>query len=371
MEDLQSRGAPLEYWFVKVSCGDLAFLADWIVRRDSGSAEVRISMWVRGTGRVLRSRSRTWREDGTAVEICGCTLTARGATGEVESVRWNLACLPGPWLLEPAPVFARLSQPFDLQLVARPRARFDGTVTVGKETFRIDDAAGTLVHYWGRRLPHAWLWVSADGVGEHDAAVEAALFRSRLWGASKPLVAGGYVAVNALGRTAQIIAPVYGRITAAGNRTAFDVRARTFGQSIDLTARAPQASYNDLGEGIRQTLLADLTVDGWGSCSGRAGLEIRGGPAHGRAPHTTWQHELTSMVMVSASSTKPSCPANKSAKSVSRLLSKEPIRRATHPSLPADPHRCSAGTPVSSPFGVSGPTDQVRAHCRLPCGCHR
>ena len=150
-----------------------------------------------------------------------------------------------------------------------------GTVTVGGETFRVDDVAGTLVHYWGRRLPDAWLWVSADGVGEHDAAVEAALFHSRLWGASKPAVAGGYVAVNDRGRTAQIIAPVYGRITARGIETAFEIRARSWGRSMHLTAGSPHATYNDLGEGIRQTLLGDLTVDGWGSCSGRAGLEIR------------------------------------------------------------------------------------------------
>jgi hypothetical protein len=117
--------------------------------------------------------------------------------------------------------------------------------------------------------------VSADGVGEHDAAVEAALFHSRLWGAPKPAVAGGYVAVNDRGRTAQIIAPVYGRITARGNETAFEIRARSWGRSMHLTAGSPHATYNDLGEGIRQTLLGDLTVDGWGSCSGRAGLEIR------------------------------------------------------------------------------------------------
>ena len=86
---------------------------------------------------------------------------------------------------------------------------------------------------------------------------------------------GGYVAVNDRGRTAQIIAPVYGRITARGNETAFEIRARSWGRSMHLTAGSPHATYNDLGEGIRQTLLGDLTVDGWGSCSGRAGLEIR------------------------------------------------------------------------------------------------
>jgi hypothetical protein len=69
-----------------VSSGGLAFLVDWILRRDSARAEVRISMWVRRIGRVLRSQSGMWREDGTG---------------------------------------------FDLELVARPRARFSGTVTVG------------------------------------------------------------------------------------------------------------------------------------------------------------------------------------------------------------------------------------------------
>lgn len=67
VENFRSRGAPLEYWFVKVSSGDLAFLVDWIVRRDSTRAEVRISMWARRIGRVLRSQSGVWREDGTRV----------------------------------------------------------------------------------------------------------------------------------------------------------------------------------------------------------------------------------------------------------------------------------------------------------------
>ncbi|MGH8828236.1 MAG: hypothetical protein ACRDVZ_11720, partial [Jiangellaceae bacterium] len=79
MDYFRSRGAPLEYWFVKVISGDLAFLVDWIVRRDSALAEVRISMWVRRIGRVLRSQSGGWREDRTGVEICGCTFTSAGS----------------------------------------------------------------------------------------------------------------------------------------------------------------------------------------------------------------------------------------------------------------------------------------------------
>jgi hypothetical protein len=33
MEDFQSRGAPLEYWFFKFNSGPLALLVDFIIRR--------------------------------------------------------------------------------------------------------------------------------------------------------------------------------------------------------------------------------------------------------------------------------------------------------------------------------------------------
>jgi len=72
-----------------------SFLVDWIVRRDSARAEVRISMWVRRIGRVLRSQSGVWREDGSGVEICGCTLTPAHGTGELEDVRWDLVVRAG------------------------------------------------------------------------------------------------------------------------------------------------------------------------------------------------------------------------------------------------------------------------------------
>lgn len=160
VDDLRPRGAPLEYWFVKVGSGELAFLVDWIIRRAGAAAEVRISVWVRGHGRVLRGQSSCWREAGTGVEICGCRLTSSRVTGELEDVRWDLSYAKGPWLLEPAPLPARLLHPFDLELTARPRARFTGTVSVDGEKIRVDDAGGTWVHYWGRRLPDSWLWVS-------------------------------------------------------------------------------------------------------------------------------------------------------------------------------------------------------------------
>jgi hypothetical protein len=106
--------------------------------------------------------------------------------------------------------------------------------------------------------------------------VEAALFRSRLWGLPGPRVTAGYLAVDAGGRRAVVIAPGYGRITARGTESGFDLHARNLTQSLQLTARAGHGAYNDLGEGIHQTLLGNLSVDGLGSCVGQAGLEVRG-----------------------------------------------------------------------------------------------
>lgn len=276
MDDLRPRGTALEYWFVKTGTGDLAFLVDWIVRRSVGAAEVRVSLWVHGRGRVLHRHSGSWRADGGAVEVAGCTLTRSRTAGSVEDVSWDLACVPGEWLFEPAPRPARLLHPFDLELTARPRTRFTGSVVVAGETFRVEGGAGTLVHYWGRRLPDSWVWVSADGVGDDGAVVEAAVFRSRLWGRPRPSLTAGYVVVDGGGGRRQVIAPAYGRVAVRGDQASFEIIGSSRGRSLRVVGAAPRESYNDLGEGIHQTLLGDLTVDGVGSCVGRAGLEVRG-----------------------------------------------------------------------------------------------
>jgi hypothetical protein len=50
----------------------------------------------------------------------------------------------------------------------------------------------------------------------------------------------------------------------------------TGGELIRLDCRAAPEQYNDLGEGIRQTLLGTCRVDGATAVSGSAGLEVRG-----------------------------------------------------------------------------------------------
>jgi hypothetical protein len=280
VKEFRTRGAPLEYWFLKVRSGELSFLVDWIIRRGQQEAEVRVSLFVRGQGRVLRSTSSTWWDHGSTVDVAGCRISPRAATGEVDDVRWDLACDAGTAQLDPVPRPAKLLRPFDLQLAARPRAHFIGTVEVAGETFALANARGTLSHYWGRRLPDSWVWVSADTLGEGGAeghgVVEAALIRTRLWGAARTSLVGGYLMVEGGGRRTQIMAPTYGRLAATGTGTSFEIRARSRGRDVRLTATAPTSAYNDLGEGIQQTLLGDVTVHGWGSSHGSSGLEYRG-----------------------------------------------------------------------------------------------
>jgi hypothetical protein len=283
MDDFDGRDAPLESWFFKVVSGDLALLVDWIVRRDLGEAEVRVSVWVRGRGRVVRDTSRTWRVRGSNVEIADCTFSPTLNDGAVDDVRWELRAVSGSARLDPMPSTVKRLHPFDLELMSRPRARFSGIVEVAGETFHLLDARGTLNHYWGRRLPPAWVWISADGIGDSDAIVEAMLVRSRVWKVPHANMLGGYVVVDGGGRSTQVLAPAYGLISIQGEDASISLRARTIRRDVRLTASARAETYVDLGDGTRQTLLADVSVDDWGSSLGRAGLELRGSwPAKAR-----------------------------------------------------------------------------------------
>jgi hypothetical protein len=165
MEDFQSRGAPLEYWFFKFNSGPLALLVDFIVRRRQHQAEVRLSLWVRGTGRVEHAYSSSWRTDPTTVAIAGCELGAGASHGAIADVEWELGYGAGSARIDPAPLALKLLRPLDMQLLSRPQARFQGSVRLGQERFAISDASGMLCHYWGVRLPARWCWVSASDLG--------------------------------------------------------------------------------------------------------------------------------------------------------------------------------------------------------------
>ena len=278
MEDFESRGAPLEYWFFKFNSGPLAFLVDFIVRRRQHQAEVRLSLWVRGTGRVEHAYSSSWRTNPTTVAIAGCELGSGASHGAVADVEWQLDYAAGPTRIDPAPLALKLLRPLDMQLLSRPQARFQGSVRVGQDRFAISDASGLLCHYWGVRLPARWCWISASNLGDEDGAVEAMLLGSRLWGLPRPRLDTGYCFVTQGDRTRMLVSPLTALMRLRGSWHDFQLHTRplTGGERIRLDCSANPKQYNDLGEGIRQTLLGTCRVNGATAVSGSAGLEVRG-----------------------------------------------------------------------------------------------
>jgi hypothetical protein len=269
---LASRGAPFEYWYLKVHSGDLAFLVDFIVRRTSGRAEVRLSYWVRGAAHITHETHERWEVDGPSVRVGEATFDDEATRGMSSDVRWDLRFTPGRRWLAPGRVGALL-RAFDSQIVLSPGARVSGEVAIDGETFRLDDASGVLTHYWSLRLPERWLWLSENT----DALDVEALFTSqRLWRLPWPRLPVAYVFVDDGERARYVISPLTGFARATGTRD--DVRVRAWGPRagmLDITATRGNATRNDLGEGITQTLIADARV-GDRSLRGRMGLETRG-----------------------------------------------------------------------------------------------
>src|SRR5215212_2591142 len=91
LADVAARSAPLEYWFLKLHAGPLAFLVDFIVRRPAGGAEVRVSLWVDGHGQVARTRAAAWHASGSGVAVGADRFGAERSVGAVDGVEWDLA----------------------------------------------------------------------------------------------------------------------------------------------------------------------------------------------------------------------------------------------------------------------------------------
>jgi hypothetical protein len=272
-EDLAARAAPLEYWFVKLHADGLAFLVDLIVRRAIQQAEVRVSLWVHGRGRVARAYATDWREVGS-VTIAGSQLGVQHTAGAVDDIEWSLTYDAHPGRAAPkVPLLGRL-HPFDLELISRPQVSFAGQVSVGGERFEVAAARGCVTHYWGRRLSDRWHWISANAFDDGDLTVEAVAMVTRLWGA-RPSMAAGYLWMREDGRERVLISPLDGLISLTGDVNDYTLVARRPGRTTRLRCSAAAEVYNDLGEGIHQTLHGSCSLVARGMTDTRAGLEYR------------------------------------------------------------------------------------------------
>jgi hypothetical protein len=276
MHDLAPRGSPLEYWFWKVRTPDGGAIVDYVVRRETGTAEVRVSTWRPGVHPVIHEASTDWSDQAEGIRIGESRLDATGSAGSAGDVRWEVRWDLGEPRLAPRPDWFGPLHPFDMELVARPHARVTGLLRLGPRTIRLD-GAGLVSHYWGRRLPERWTWISASGFDDDPGArLEALLVSSRLWGG--PLhVPAGYVWLSQDGHVQETVEPLTGAIRIA--RDGHGVRLtsiRADGRRHTIECSAPSDTFNEVGDGVEQSLSADLSLDGQLRTSGTVALEFRG-----------------------------------------------------------------------------------------------
>jgi hypothetical protein len=272
-------GAPVEYWFFRTSWASGALLVDVIHRRTEGVVELRVASWHEGKPSVHRIRRETpgteELDPGRAVH-CELTLqTSRGGCGpiswdlEFDVARATVSAPPAPW---------RQLGTFDLSLTSWPRAKATGDVTIDGRTDALLDRPSMLCHYWGRRLPQRWLWLSANDFDRPDLAVEASVLRSRAWGRRIPPTLG-YAWLADGSATHMVASPIDGLVRCAP-RPAGGVNISVAGLRgrWHLQAWAPGESFVDLGEGIAQSLRADCLLvvpSGEAQAQGVATLEVR------------------------------------------------------------------------------------------------
>ena len=275
MDDLATRDAPLEYWFWKVSMPNGGAIVDYIVRRDRVEAELRVSTWLEGVRPVIHHFAKTWTSSVDGIRIEDAHLSSTGSRGETGGVSWDIDWDLGADRLAPRPSWFGPLHPYDLEIIVRPAAAVRGTLTIdGRET-RLDGPAG-VSHYWGRRLPARWTWISATGFDDQpDARVEASLVSTRLWGRG-PGTPAGWVWLRSAGKTEGTLMPLTGVITGpADGRSVRMSSLRLDGRRHMLECSADAEAFNDAEEGIRQTMVADLSLDGRRRASGSVGLEFR------------------------------------------------------------------------------------------------
>ncbi|MEP7158686.1 MAG: tocopherol cyclase family protein [Chloroflexota bacterium] len=278
MDDFAARAPALESWFWKVYAGPLAFFVDFIVRREVGEAEVRVSLWVDGSGRVERTTSQTWAATQSEVTIGSCQLRPTGSVGAVDDISWDLRWDRGDQRMDTHPGWFGPVRFADLDVTCRPDGLLSGSVNVSGQLFAIDRAHVATYHYWGRRLPDSWCWISASDFEDAPGLrVEAAVASSRLWGRGRLPLGVGYLWWTDGARSKFTLSSVTGLIRHRRDGDSVSIDAvRINGRRHRIRASAPPGTFNHLGEGIRQTLLAELEFDGHRAVPGRVGLEFRG-----------------------------------------------------------------------------------------------
>ena len=237
--------------------------------------------WVRGTGRVVHDTAEAWSADVDRVSVGSTELRPGRSVGTADDIQWDLRWTSGSTLISPVRGLVARVQPFDTTIIAWPDARFTGSVQVGSERFEVADVAGAFYHYWGRRLFERWVWLSATLFeGEPERRVEGILAGSSpLFGRLPNPIPVSLLWTTDGTRRDEIASAVNGIIRTKVTETGVTIDGqRLGGPRHRAVATWGPVVPNDLGEGIIQTLHADLTFDGIPAVPGTVGLEVRGYP---------------------------------------------------------------------------------------------
>lgn len=256
----------LEYWFFKVNYQGTALLVDWICRRKTGAAVLRVSVHSPGGREVLFLDHPAILKDGAP------ELSMKGTSWSRGDVRWQLSLEASPARIRPQIFPAEQMKLFDMSLVSAPTVVFDGWIEHHNQRYPVVEARGMLSHYWGRGLPQEWWWISANQFDKPDISIECTILRSRVWGLPI-LVPLGYFYYRDRAQSRLLISPP-ARITAAGTPDAFEVRAGSL-RGPQFALKAIGREYAALGDGIMNTLTGDLVLSergkkvahAWGSAA--------------------------------------------------------------------------------------------------------
>jgi len=282
MDAFTPRDRALDYWFWKFHVGDLAFLVDLIVRRRTRLAEVRVSLWKDGVGRVIHDETSDWSTEPAEVRVGSTWLRAGASSGGADDVRWDLRWDAGSTVVTPLRGLVARIEPFDTTIHAWPLARFAGRVQVGAAQYDLQDVPGTFYHYWGRGLSARWIWLSATAFEEEPARRLEAIVavRTRFLGGPRYPLPIGYLWSTDGTRSDMTISGVNGLVRARSVSGGIAIDSVGIGRPRHRAIASWGADRpNDIGEGIVQTMRGSVIIDGHRSVPGTVGLEVRAWPA--------------------------------------------------------------------------------------------
>jgi hypothetical protein len=258
---------------------------------------VDISTTRRHRRRVIQQRATLFTPDGVVVEtehfplsalkhdqndftIAKTWVGANGSRGTIGTLSWDLVFGASGPLVDPQ-VTGDL-HPFDLRLRTVPDVQMSGNLRVQSRGYSFSHEPGMIGAAFGRRVPDAWTWISANGFDLPGVSMECLVIRSRIFGLPFLRARVGYFHLRTPSSVLTLLHPLTGQIRVMGSRHAFSVAVRQRqGPPIIAHCAAPDTRFYHVGNRTHLTLLGTCAIEGLGVADGVAAMSARD-PRRGR-----------------------------------------------------------------------------------------